>query len=109
MGIHNSVLELALGRTILRNYANDWETLNHVLRLSRETTCIYVVTVLNLNDHIAGIMSNAKYHQIQELMRKFGAFGKSISGNYVPTNDVLLVSADRNIVIALTHYVIRIS
>ena len=35
IGIHNTVLGPALGGTRMWNYANEWESLNDVLRLSR--------------------------------------------------------------------------
>jgi leucine dehydrogenase len=35
IGIHNSVMGPALGGTRMFNYANEWEALNDVLRLSR--------------------------------------------------------------------------
>jgi len=38
IGIHNSVMGPALGGTRMFNYANEWEALNDVLRLSRGMT-----------------------------------------------------------------------
>ena len=47
IGIHNSVMGPALGGTRMFNYANEWEALNDVLRLSRGMTYKAAITGLN--------------------------------------------------------------
>ena len=42
IGIHNTVLGPALGGTRMWNYANEWEALNDVLRLSRGMSFKYL-------------------------------------------------------------------
>jgi len=60
IGIHNTVLGPALGGTRMWNYANEWEALNDVLRLSRGMTFKSAITGLNLGGGKAVIIGDAK-------------------------------------------------
>lgn len=60
IGIHNTVLGPALGGTRMWQYANEWEALNDVLRLSRGMTFKSAITGLNLGGGKAVIIGDAK-------------------------------------------------
>jgi len=109
IGIHNSVLGPALGGTRMWNYANEWEALNDVLRLSRGMTYKSAITGLDLGGGKAVIIGDAKTQKTPELMRKFGAFVHSLSGRYITAEDVGMETKDMDIVNDVTPYVTGIS
>ncbi len=109
IGIHNSVLGPALGGTRMWNYANEWEALNDVLRLSRGMTYKSAITGLDLGGGKAVIIGDAKTQKTPELMRKFGEFVHSLSGRYITAEDVGMVTADMDTVRDVTPYVTGIS
>jgi leucine dehydrogenase len=109
IGIHNSVLGPALGGTRMWNYANEWEALNDVLRLSRGMTYKSAITGLDLGGGKAVIIGDAKTEKTPEMMRKFGEFVNSLSGRYITAEDVGLVTADMDTVRDVTPYVTGIS
>lgn len=109
IGIHNSVLGPALGGTRMWNYANEWEALNDVLRLSRGMTYKSAITGLDLGGGKAVIIGDAKTQKTPELMRKFGEFVHSLSGRYITAEDVGMETKDMDIVRDVTPYVSGIS
>lgn len=109
IGIHNSVLGPALGGTRMWNYANEWEALNDVLRLSRGMTYKSAITGLDLGGGKAVIIGDAKTDKTPEMMRKFGEFVNSLSGRYITAEDVGIVTADMDTVRDVTPYVTGIS
>ncbi len=109
IGIHNSVMGPALGGTRMWNYANEWEALNDVLRLSRGMTYKSAMAGLNLGGGKAVIIGDAKTQKTPELMRKFGEFVHSLSGRYITAEDVGMVTADMDTVRDVTPYVTGIS
>ncbi|MGL2994694.1 Glu/Leu/Phe/Val family dehydrogenase [Flavobacterium sp. TSSA_36] len=109
IGIHNSVMGPALGGTRMFNYANEWEALNDVLRLSRGMTFKSAITGLNIGGGKAVIIGDAKTQKTPELMRKFGEFVHSLSGRYITAEDVGMETADMDIVRDVTPYVTGIS
>ena len=109
IGIHNSVMGPALGGTRMFNYANEWEALNDVLRLSRGMTYKAAITGLNIGGGKAVIIGDAKTQKTPELMRKFGAFVHSLSGRYITAEDVGMETKDMDIVRDVTPYVTGIS
>lgn len=109
IGIHNTVLGPALGGTRMWNYANEWEALNDVLRLSRGMTFKSAITGLNLGGGKAVIIGNAKTQKTPELMRKFGEFVHSLSGKYITAEDVGMTTEDMDIVREVTPFVTGIS
>ena len=109
IGIHNSVMGPALGGTRMYNYANEWEALNDVLRLSRGMTLKAAITGLNIGGGKAVIIGDAKTQKTPELMRKFGEFVHSLSGRYITAEDVGMETADMDIVRDVTPYVTGIS
>jgi leucine dehydrogenase len=109
IGIHNSVLGPALGGTRMWNYANEWEALNDVLRLSRGMTYKSAITGLDLGGGKAVIIGDAKTQKTPEMMRKFGEFVNSLSGRYITAEDVGMVTADMDTVRDVTPYVTGIS
>ena len=109
IGIHNSVMGPALGGTRMFNYANEWEALNDVLRLSRGMTYKAAITGLNIGGGKAVIIGDAKTQKNPALMRKFGEFVHSLSGRYITAEDVGMETADMDIVRDVTPYVTGIS
>ena len=109
IGIHNSVMGPALGGTRMYNYANEWEALNDVLRLSRGMTYKAAITGLNIGGGKAVIIGDAKTQKTPELMRKFGEFVHSLSGRYITAEDVGMETSDMDIVRDVTPYVTGIS
>ena len=109
IGIHNSVMGPALGGTRMFNYANEWEALNDVLRLSRGMTYKAAITGLNIGGGKAVIIGDAKTQKTPELMREFGEFVHSLSGRYITAEDVGMETADMDIVRDVTPYVTGIS
>ena len=109
IGIHNSVLGPALGGTRMWNYANEWEALNDVLRLSRGMTYKSAITGLDLGGGKAVIIGDAKTQKTPELMRKFGGFVHSLSGRYITAEDVGMETSDMDLVHEVTPYVSGIS
>ncbi|MCV9930090.1 leucine dehydrogenase [Flavobacterium sp. LS1R49] len=109
IGIHNSVMGPALGGTRMFNYANEWEALNDVLRLSRGMTYKAAITGLNIGGGKAVIIGDAKTQKTPELMRKFGEFVHSLSGRYITAEDVGMETRDMDIVRDVTPYVTGIS
>lgn len=109
IGIHNTVLGPALGGTRMWNYANEWEALNDVLRLSRGMTFKSAITGLNLGGGKAVIIGDSKTLKTPELMRRFGEFVHSLSGRYITAEDVGMKTEDMDTVREVTPYVTGIS
>ncbi|TRZ42753.1 Glu/Leu/Phe/Val family dehydrogenase [Robertkochia solimangrovi] len=109
IGIHNTVLGPALGGTRMWNYANEWDALNDVLRLSRGMTYKSAVTGLNLGGGKAVIIGDAKTQKTPELMRRFGEFVNSLGGKYITAEDVGMETSDMDTVREVTPYVTGIS
>ncbi len=109
IGIHNTVLGPAIGGTRMWNYANEWEALNDVLRLSRGMTFKSAITGLNLGGGKAVIIGNAKTQKTPELMQKFGEFVNSLSGKYITAEDIGMSTADMDTVKEVTSYVVGVS
>jgi len=109
IGIHNTVLGPALGGTRMWKYANEWEALNDVLRLSRGMTFKSAITGLNLGGGKAVIIGDAKTQKTPELMRRFGEFVHSLSGRYITAEDVGMKTEDMDTVREVTPYVTGIS
>lgn len=109
IGIHNTVLGPALGGTRMWKYANEWEALNDVLRLSRGMTFKSAITGLNLGGGKAVIIGDAKTDKTPELMSRFGEFVNSLGGKYITAEDVGMTTEDMDIVRNVTPYVTGIS
>jgi leucine dehydrogenase len=109
IGIHNSVMGPALGGTRMWNYANEWEALNDVLRLSRGMTFKSAISGLDLGGGKAVIIGDAKTQKTPELMQKFGAFVHSLSGRYITAEDVGMETKDMDLVRDVTPFVTGIS
>ncbi len=109
IGIHNTVLGPALGGTRMWQYANEWEALNDVLRLSRGMTYKSAVAGLNLGGGKAVIIGDAKTQKTPELMKRFGEFVHSLSGKYITAEDIGMETSDMDLVRDVTPYVTGIS
>ncbi|WP_411768025.1 Glu/Leu/Phe/Val family dehydrogenase [Winogradskyella sp. A3E31] len=109
IGIHSTVLGPALGGTRMWSYANEWEALNDVLRLSRGMTFKSAITGLNLGGGKAVIIGDAKTQKTPELMKRFGEFVHSLSGKYITAEDVGMKTEDMDLVREVTPYVTGIS
>jgi len=109
IGIHNTVLGPALGGTRMWKYANEWEALNDVLRLSRGMTYKSAISGLNLGGGKAVIIGDAKTEKTPEMMVKFGQFIHSLSGKYITAEDVGTTTPDMDLIRDVTPYVTGIS
>jgi leucine dehydrogenase len=109
IGIHNTVLGPALGGTRMWKYANEWEALNDVLRLSRGMTYKSAISGLNLGGGKAVIIADAKVDKTPEMIIKFGEYIHSLSGKYITAEDVGTTTADMDLIRDVTPYVTGIS
>jgi leucine dehydrogenase len=109
IGVHNTVLGPALGGTRMWKYANEWEALNDVLRLSRGMTFKSAISGLNLGGGKAVIIGDAKTEKTPEMMVKFGQFIHSLSGKYITAEDVGTTTPDMDLIRDVTPYVTGIS
>ena len=109
IGIHNTVLGPALGGTRMWKYANEWEALNDVLRLSRGMTYKSAISGLNLGGGKAVIIGDAKTEKTPEMMVKFGQFIHSLSGKYITAEDVGTTTPDMDLIRDVTPHVTGIS
>jgi leucine dehydrogenase len=109
IGIHNTVMGPALGGTRMWNYANEWEALNDVLRLSRGMTYKSAITGLNLGGGKAVIIGDAKMDKTPEMITRFGQFVNSLSGKYITAEDVGTTTEDMDRIHEVTNFVTGIS
>jgi leucine dehydrogenase len=109
IGIHNTVMGPALGGTRMWQYANEWEALNDVLRLSRGMTYKAAITGLNLGGGKAVIIGDAKTQKTPELMLRFGEFVHSLNGKYITAEDVGMTTSDMDLVRTVTPFVTGVS
>lgn len=109
IGIHNTVMGPALGGTRMWNYANEWEALNDVLRLSRGMTYKSAITGLNLGGGKAVIIGDSKIDKTPEMITRFGEFVNSLSGKYITAEDVGTTTEDMDRIHKVTNYVTGIS
>jgi len=109
IGIHNTVLGPALGGTRMWKYANEWEALNDVLRLSRGMTYKSAISGLNLGGGKAVIMGDSKVDKTPEMITSFGQFVDSLSGKYITAEDVGTTTADMDRINDVTKHVTGIS
>lgn len=109
IGIHSTVLGPSLGGTRMWQYANEWEALNDVLRLSRGMTFKAAITGLDLGGGKAVIIGDAKTQKTPEMIRKFGEFVGSLSGRYITAEDVGTTTSDMDIIRKVTTSVAGVS
>ncbi|MEL1244470.1 Glu/Leu/Phe/Val dehydrogenase dimerization domain-containing protein [Flavobacterium sp. DGU11] len=109
IGIHNTVLGPALGGTRMWKYANEWEALNDVLRLSRGMTYKSAISGLNLGGGKAVIIGDSKVDKTPEMITRFGQFVDSLSGKYITAEDVGTTTADMDRIHEVTKHVTGIS
>ena len=109
IGIHNTVMGPALGGTRMWNYANEWEALNDVLRLSRGMTYKSAITGLNLGGGKAVIIGDSKKDKTPEMITRFGEFVNSLSGKYITAEDVGTTTEDMDRIHEVTNFVTGIS
>ncbi len=109
IGIHNTILGPALGGTRMWKYANEWEALNDVLRLSRGMTYKSAISGLNLGGGKAVIIGDAKTEKTPEMITKFAQYINSLSGKYITAEDVGTTTGDMDLIRDVTPYVTGIS
>lgn len=109
IGIHNTVLGPALGGTRMWKYANEWEALNDVLRLSRGMTFKSAISGLNLGGGKAVIIGDSKIDKTPEMITSFGKYVNSLSGRYITAEDVGTTTEDMDRIKDVTNYVTGIS
>ncbi len=105
IGIHNTVLGPALGGTRMWNYANEYDALVDVLRLSRGMTFKAAISGLDLGGGKAVIIGDARKDKTDALMRKFGEFVNGLGGRYITAEDVGINTRDMELVKMETNYV----
>lgn len=109
IGIHNTTLGPALGGTRMWQYKTEWDALNDVLRLSRGMTYKAAITGLNLGGGKAVIIGDAKTQKNDDLMRRFGEFVHTLSGQYITAEDVGMETRDMDIIKGVTPHVTGVS
>ncbi|WP_417368512.1 Glu/Leu/Phe/Val dehydrogenase dimerization domain-containing protein [Flavobacterium beibuense] len=109
IGIHNTVLGPALGGTRMWKYANEWEALNDVLRLSRGMTYKSAISGLNLGGGKAVIIGDSRLDKTPEMITRFGQFVHSLSGKYITAEDVGTTTPDMDLIRDVTPHVTGIS
>ena len=109
IGVHNTVFGPALGGTRMWKYANEWEALNDVLRLSRGMTYKSAISGLNLGGGKAVIIGDAKADKTPEMITRFGKFVDSLSGKYITAEDVGTTTEDMDRINDVTKFVTGIS
>jgi leucine dehydrogenase len=109
IGIHNTVLEPALGGTRMWNHASEWEALNDVLRLSRGMTFKSAISDLNLGGGKAVIIGDSKIDKTPEMIKKFGEYVNSLSGKYITAEDVGTNTEATDNIKSVTNFVTGIS
>lgn len=90
-------------------YANEWEALNDVLRLSRGMTFKSAISGLNLGGGKAVIIGDSKIDKTPEMITRFGQFVNSLSGKYITAEDVGTTTADMDLIRDVTPHVTGIS
>ena len=90
-------------------YANEWEALNDVLRLSRGMTYKSAISGLNLGGGKAVIIGDSKLDKTPEMITRFGQFVNSLSGRYITAEDVGTTTADMDLIRDVTPHVTGIS
>ena len=105
IAIHSTALGPALGGTRMWKYNDELEALNDVLRLSRGMTFKASISGLNLGGGKAVIIGDAKKQKTDDLMRRFGQFVETLSGNYVTAEDVGMTTHDMEMIRKETNHV----
>lgn len=105
IAIHDTTLGPALGGTRMWDYDNEEEALEDVLRLSRGMTFKAAISGLELGGGKAVIIGDASKHKTENLMRKFGKFVDTLSGNYITAEDVGMSTKDMEYVRMETEHV----
>jgi leucine dehydrogenase len=90
-------------------YANEWEALNDVLRLSRGMTYKSAISGLNLGGGKAVIIGDSKVDKTPEMITRFGQFVDSLSGKYITAEDVGTTTEDMDRIHLVTKHVTGIS
>ncbi len=88
IAIHNTTLGPALGGARMWTYANDFDALNDVLRLSRGMTYKAAAAGLNLGGGKAVIIGDPRTQKTEQLFRTFGRFIEGLGGRYISAEDV---------------------
>ncbi len=105
IAIHSTALGPALGGTRMWKYNNEMEALNDVLRLSRGMTFKASISGLDLGGGKAVIIGDAKTEKTDDLMRRFGKFVETLSGNYITAEDVGMTTHDMEMICEETKHV----
>ena len=105
IAIHSTSLGPALGGTRMWNYKSESEALSDVLRLSRGMTFKASISGLNLGGGKAVIIGDSKTQKTDDLMRRFGKFVETLSGNYITAEDVGMTTHDMEMVREETKHV----
>jgi leucine dehydrogenase len=105
IGIHNTVLGPALGGTRFFNYANEYEAVYDVVRLSRGMTYKAAISGINLGGGKAVIIGDPEKLKSEAFWRRYGRFVHSLNGKYITAEDVNTNSRDMEYISLETPFV----
>ncbi len=88
IAIHNTRLGPGLGGCRMWPYPSEEAALNDALKLSRGMTYKAAITGLELGGGKSVIIGDSKKDKTPELLRSYGKFVDSLSGNYITAEDV---------------------
>jgi glutamate dehydrogenase/leucine dehydrogenase len=94
VAIHSTALGPSLGGIRMRDYADEDEALVDVLRLSEAMTWKASVAGLDFGGGKAVVLGTPPADRRAELFRALGRFVDSLSGRYIPTEDMGTYTAD---------------
>jgi leucine dehydrogenase len=106
IAIHDTTLGPALGGTRFYNYTNEQEALQDVLRLSKGMTYKAAISGLNLGGGKAVIIGDPSQIKSEALVRRFGKFVNTLSGNYITAKDVGTLTQDMVYISMETKHVV---
>lgn len=105
IGIHSTVLGPSLGGVRFWNYENEQDALRDVLRLSRGMSLKNSIAGLDLGGGKAVILGDPRSLKSPELMKRFGQFVQTLSGNYITAEDVGVGEEDMVAISSQTKHV----
>lgn len=106
LAVHNTNLGPALGGLRMRAYANDRESINDVLRLSRGMTYKNAMAGLPLGGGKAVIIGNPFTQKSESLMHEIGDAVESLEGKYITAEDSGTGEADMLAISSRTEFVV---
>lgn len=94
IAIHDTTLGPSLGGIRMRSYGSETEALRDVLLLAQAMTYKAAVAGLDFGGGKAVVLGVPPADRRAALFRALGSFVKSLSGRYIPTEDMGTITAD---------------